>query len=468
MKTKKAIQNIKHKLQKIEKRALKNPFKSLGLILLALFAIIVLNSYLRTPDVTEELALQPIPVQTYSIGETPRITVSGTVNSSNVITVVAQSSGVVRTRHVSPGQKVYRGQQLISLSTDYYGNNISYLQSQLAQQQYDTTVENYDAQKETVALQRELAEKQADNSEELRKITEQSISETEELLELNESILSDINTDLETATESATISQLNSQKTQILSVVNQIKSGLRQTKYQADSDSAVQQLSTVSKDLTLKQLEIQERSLELSLAAAEIQLKIARAQAALMNPGSPVSGIVEDILVNEYQFVSPGTPLAVISTTNQTTEVIAYVSADLAKSVSLGEPSILISGNTRLEVYPHHVSTTATRGSLHSVTFIIPVTEEKNLTNQSVISMSLPIAAADTNAVIPFLPLESIHQSELESTVYVVSEDNTVTSKRVELGTVSGRFISILNGLESGDRVILDRSVTEGQLVSLE
>ena len=45
------------------------------------------------------------------------------------------------------------------------------------------------------------------------------------------------------------------------------------------------------------------------------------------------------------------------------------------------------------------------------------------------------------------LPLESVHQSELESTVFVF-DGEIVASKQVELGPINGRFVNITSGLQ--------------------
>lgn len=457
---------IKEYLGKTEQKAKQKPFVSLFVILGLLLVVIVISNYLQQPEIKETEKQQTKVVEYYSVGETPQIEVAGKVEKSEVVTIFAQSNGVVKNLNIQPGQNIYSGQRVLSLSTDYYGNNIPWLQTQLAQAQLENVLATYETQKETIKLQRDLANSQADNSEELRKITEKSVGETRELLELNETILADLNSELETATQSAVISQLQSQKAQVLSAVNQIKSNLRQIEYQSDEESVVQDLAQISKESTLKQLDIQEKSLELGKVSSELQLKIARSQAALMYPGSPISGVVEQVLVQENQVVNPGTPLAIISGSVGTTKVTAYVSDSIAKNISFAEPSKIKTNGVMIEVYPLHVSHNATQRSLHSVTYVIPAEKSTELTNQSSVTIVIPVGAADTNSVVPYLPIESVHQSELENTIFTISDNNTVESVQVQLGSVKGRYVEIISGIDPNEKVILDRTVIEGQNVT--
>ena len=56
-----------------------------------------------------------------------------------------------------------------------------------------------------------------------------------------------------------------------------------------------------------------------------------------------------------------------------------------------------------------------------------------------------------------------------ENVVYVVQEDKTVLSKKVNFGLQEGWMVEITNGLEAGDRVIIvgQRNVSDGQKVNL-
>jgi multidrug efflux pump subunit AcrA (membrane-fusion protein) len=458
--------NIKKKTTSFYKVVKKqNPFVSLFIVLSLLLLTIAVSNFIKKPKIVEEIIAEIKAVATYSVGEAPRIEISAQVQQSQVITIVSLSGGVIRDLPVKVGEKVYRGQNVASLSTDYYGNNAAYVQKEIAQAQYDNVTETYDTQKELINKQKDLAEKQSENAEELRKIADASIGETQDLLELNESMLAGVDLAIENATTSAEISQLNAQKSQLLAGINQIKSGLRQAQYQGDDDKPPSELAQMSKEMTLEQIKIQEKALEMSKAISELQLKLAKIQAATMYPGTPVAGVVERIHVQENQMVSPGTPIATIRANTGATQLIARVSKNTAEKVSRVEATQVIINNQVVELYPDHVSTVATDGSLYSITYTLPEEYSNSFSNKGQVILSIPLGSADTTTVVPYLPLESVHQSELESTVFIL-DGETVISKTVTLGSIDGRFVAIESGLEAGDQIILDRDVVEGQSVT--
>lgn len=467
----KIIKKIRKQLQEIfsktEKKAKNYPFISLFIILGILLITIAISNYLKKPTPIKELTSEPKIVTIYSIGEAPRIEVSASVIQSQVVTIVSLAGGVVRNIPIEIGQSVYAGQTLLSLSTDYYGNNAPWVQKQIAQTQYDNIVDTYNTQIEIINKQKDLANTQADNSEELRKITNDSINETKELLELNESILSGINSAISSATTSAELSQLNSQKSQLLSGINQIRSGLRQAEYQGSEDTPPNRLAKISKEITLKQIDIQEKALEMSKTISKLQLKLAQIQSATMFPGTPVNGTVERIFVKKNQMISPGTPIASIKANKGATQIIAKVSKNTASKVSIGEATKIYINGEQVELYPDHVSSVATDDSLYTITYTVPNEYAEYLTNNGQVIISVPLGMADTTSVSPYLPLESVHQSELESTVFVLDGD-TVTSKQVELGSINGRFIQVTSGLNTGDQIIVDRDVIEGEVVKVQ
>lgn len=467
----KKLQQFKTKLKSIlshiEAKAKQKPFLSLGIVLGLLLAVIALSNYLQKPQPVAETQTEPKLVQTYAIGEAPRVELLAQVSQSQVVTVVSLSGGVVKNIPVQVGQTVYKGQTIAQLSTDYYGNNASWVQKELAQTQYNNVIDTYDTQKDIISKQKELAQLQADNANELRQIANDSIAETKELLELNESMLLEVDLAIQSATTSAEISQLTAQKAQLLAGITQIRSGLRQAQYQGSDDEPAFKLSQISKDMTLKQIETQEKALEMSKTISELQLKLASIAAATMFPGTPVSGTVERIFVQKNQVVNPGTPIATIKANTGVTQLVARVSQSVAQKVSISEPTTLLVNGETIELYPDHVSTVATEGSLYTITYTVPAEHADKLVNTSQVVVSVPLGAADTTTVIPYLPLESIHQSELESTVFVLDGD-TVTSKQVELGSIDGRFIQVTSGLTTGDQIIVNRDVIEGEKVRVQ
>ncbi len=431
----------------------------LGILLLIIAAVSAFHAPAEEITQTE---VTPKTVETFSIGEAPRVQANGKVEKSGVITIVAQAPGVIGKINVKPGQNVLRGQTLLSMNSNYSGGNLLALQAQLSQKQLENFENTYDQQKDLIAKQKSLAEKQEASADDLREISRNSLGTSKDLLKLNEEILGGLDLVLATSTDSAEIAQTKQLKTQILSGVAQLRAQIAQTEYQANDENPPADMARLQRDMTKKQLEIQEKSLDLNREVLQLQNKIARVQLASMYPSAPLTARVERVHVNVGDFVQPGTPLITIDCDTAATQIIATVPAGIAERVSMLEPSTIRMGDEIIELTPDYVSREATDGQLYSVQFTLPQEATPWLTDNSFVTVSLALGQADTSASVPFIPLDAVHQNELVATVYVL-ENNQVIAQEVKLGAVQGRFVSIVDGLHSGNQVILDRTVVAGE-----
>ena len=75
----------------------RRPFTTFIILLAVLLTVIVVGDQLRRPEISEEeKEMQPKVVEGYSIGSVPRITVSGKIEKSGVITIRSQTGGIVQ------------------------------------------------------------------------------------------------------------------------------------------------------------------------------------------------------------------------------------------------------------------------------------------------------------------------------------------------------------------------------------
>ncbi len=450
---------------RVEKPLRRYPMISFLVLLAILFAIIAAVNLIHAPEETsDETVDRTKTVQTFSIGQAPRIRVNGQVEKSGVITIVAPAPGVVNSVLVEPGQEIYKGKTVVSLASNYSGGSLPGLQAQIAREQWENMEETYPAQKDIIAKQRELAQKQETQADDLREISASSLNASRDLLELNETQLAAIELSLETATDSAEIEAAMQLKAQLLQGIISLRSQIDQTEYQSNDDNPPAELARLQRDLTLKQLEVQEKSLELNKEVTQLQLRVAQVQAASMYPSAPFNARVERVHVSKGEFVQAGTPLVTIDCDTAVTQVIAKVPGDIAQQVSSMEPSVLLIGSESIELIPDYVSREATDGQLYSVQYTLPLELTDWLTDNSFVSVDLPLGFADTSAVVPFIPIDAVHQNELRATVYVM-KDNQATAREVQLGDVQGRFVMIESGLNPGDIVIVDRNVVAGDQV---
>ena len=457
----------------IQRRPLTAFFIALG----TLVALIVLSNLLRRPA-TEEAETQPVvkAVKVYRIGTSPKVRVQAQIEKSGVIQITSLAAGVVQKLPFQPGDHVNRGDLLAALSTNYEGGNALTTQAQIAAVQYKNIVNTLPTQKELIQKQKELASKQDENSDDLRAITAQSLSETRSLIDLNNDILSTLDKNLQQyeATNSAgmndqAILATKQIKSQFQSANNQLNNQLRNNEYQSSDTNPPAEISDLQREIAIKQLELQEKTLELNKEISGLQLRLARINEAIMFPTAPLSGTIQRIFVKVGQAVNPGTPIAIIAQNSEDDPIvaIAYVSRQIAQNVSPYETSILYLGETTFNTYPSYITQVAIQGTLYGIYFPVPDNYNSFTTEKGFIYVDLPMGVYATGSAVPYVPIDAVYQTEDSAFIFVLLNGKAV-SRKVTLGQVYGSFVQIMSGLEKGDVVILDRNVVAGDLVREE
>jgi multidrug efflux pump subunit AcrA (membrane-fusion protein) len=463
----------------VTKTILSYPLRSFFGVLGLLFLLIISGNIIGKPhgkSITEETPAKA--VQVYGIGSAPRIQVTATVEKSGVVKIIAQSGGIVQNIYKSEGQEVRRGDWIVGLSTNYQGGNIQSVTRQIAQKNYDFANDNYDAQKDMIAKQRSIADAQQTQASDLRNITNNSIDDTQNLINLDNDILSSLDTQINQispiATDSATqalLSQAKQGKAGVLAGLNSLNVAIANAQYQVNTDKSPTQLSNLAHDLTLKQLDIQQKSLDLNRELAKLNLTVAQISESLMYPASPIVGVVERVYVQVGQNVSSGTLLSTITGNKTISTIVASLPGDTAKNISRLETSKIWLGKTSIEVVPRYISTEPTESSLHAVLFSIPEEDESLVTNDSSVIVEIPIGSSGSTSAIPYVPLDAVYQTQDASYVYVASQSAQgkflAQSKKVTLGTVFGQFVEVTKGLMAKDQVINSRNVIDGDLVTI-
>ncbi|MFC1726929.1 efflux RND transporter periplasmic adaptor subunit [Patescibacteria group bacterium] len=442
-----------------------------SLIALILF-LIIFGNFLRDRQKTEISKEIPAKQATsFAIGQTPKIILEGQIEKAGTITVLAQVSGVVKKINIYHGQLVSQGQALVQFSSNYQGGNIPLLQRNLAYSQYQFNFDNFDHQKEIVDNQKELAEKSQENSNQLREIGRQAKEESQGQLQLNETILSSIEVNLSTlqsATQSAENDSLilstQQLKSQFLSAVNQLKQLIRSTEYQSSDDESPAQLASLQKEIALKQLYVQEKSLELNLEVSRLNYQIARVAAALMSPGAPFKGTIERVHVRLGQMVSPGQPLVTLSGTSDQMKLVVRVSPKVAQKISKTETSTIDLPSGSIELMPEHITLEPILDGQHRVIFNLPLEISSQVFDGQFLSLRLPIGYPDSVSTIPSIPIDAVYQLKDEAYVYLAKENKAI-SQKIVLGQVLGGYVEVLEGLKNGDLLITSRNVNQDEPV---
>lgn len=319
--------------KKVLKFVDRKPFTSFFIALGILLLLIVSGNTIA--NFTKKEETKPIVVknaQVYRIGSSPKVSLQGQVEKSGVYRIVAQTAGIVSSVNLSEGDKVSKGQSIISLSSNYQGGNIPALQASLAQRQYKNILDTYETQKSILGDQKSIATLSASNSDRLRDISRQNLDDTNSLINLNQDILNTLNSQLGILESTNVGGSNNADILQTKQLISQLQSGLSQLRassrglsFQADSANPPSQISEISKNMTLKQLDVQLKALDLNREVGRIQSAIAGVSASFMNPAAPSAGTIDRIYVNQGDSVSPGTLLALVSGNKQESNVIIRV-----------------------------------------------------------------------------------------------------------------------------------------------
>lgn len=453
----------------------RKPMTSFMVSMALLSGLILAGNYLRRPkSEVSEIEDRVKKVSIYQIGSSPRLQLEAKAEKSGVVTIVAQTAGVVRKINAWEGDRVNSGQSVVLLSTTYGGANLASVQRQIAQKQYENTRDTFDLQKEIIGKQREISEKSDENSDRLREISRESVEDSQGLLQLNEDILNQIDdnlSELESATNSAENAALiltsKQLKSQVQAGINQLRSAIRSGEYSGADDEPPAELADLQREMTLKQLEIQEKALDLSREMSKLNLRLAQISEALMAPQTPFKGTVERIHVKVGQTVAPGTPIASINGDSQKVRLVALTSEEIARNISKIEASrIMVDGET-YEVYPKYISEEATNERLYSVVFALPDELTRRIEDREFVTVEVPVGSPNSGSSVPYLPLDSVYQTQDQAYILVM-EDGKAVSREVVPGAVYGRFVVIEEGLKDGDMVILSRNVVGGDRVERE
>ncbi len=457
----------------------KHPLPTFFVFMFLLIGLAALGNKLRTPEAPKTATVPPAKmVQTYALSGAPSITVQAKVEKSGTITLVAQTAGIVQKISKKEGDSVQRGTTIISLSTNYQGGNASSLSRQIAQKSYQYQQDNYNEQVDLINKQRDVANKVDTQGDELRAINRQSQDATKSLITLNTDLYNTIDSELVSLSadnadhsKNITIIQLQQSKVGVQSAINNLQSGERTLEYQSADDKTPAALADVQRELTLQQLDLQQKMLDLNKDISGLNLRISQVTEALMYPASPCPGTVERVYVKVGQSVTPGTVLATIKGKDDQATAVALVSQDIATSLSRLDPSTFTINDQTVSLVPSYISQEPTDGTLFSVIYHIPTQYSNLLANNTWVSVKAPMST-QTSHISASIPLDSVYQTQAQSYVYVVGKNEqgsaSATVKPVQLGQVFGQYVEVKSGLENTDQVIVDRNVLQGDVIQVK
>ncbi len=444
------------------------PIPIIGGLIVVFVSVIFIISNIQSDKETLTVATVPKQVSIFVVGESPYYKTIAEVIESGSMTIFAQTQGVVSSVYFSEGDYIKRGERVLSIADNYGGFSSSNIQAQIASKQYLSAKENILVQKEIIASQKDVANSSFDNTENIRRVNKDSVVATKSLVDLNNEILTNLDEilkDFEDTNSGGSNDVAILSTKQAVSVASagqlQIESQLNQSKLSSDGEP-IAKLNELQKDITLKQLDLQEKTLDLNLEISKLQVNLSGIATSIMNPISPLEGTIERIFVIKNTPVSPRMPLAIISG-GEGSKFIVKVPKSIMKFVSNSLPSIISLGSAEIDSYPSYLSTVPTEKTLYSINYNLSLPAEESIGN--LVTISIPLELSGGNGIL--IPLEALHQTQTKDFVYL-AEKGTAISRSVIAGNIVGGYVEILDGLASKDSIIISRNVINGDLITLK
>ncbi|MBQ6436277.1 HlyD family efflux transporter periplasmic adaptor subunit [bacterium] len=381
--------------------------------LAALFGLIFYaNQTRQQPEIETQESQPATTVEVITPGES-YLALPAKVTNEGVINVLAQTSGVVQRVNVKEGQQVARGQQLVSLSSNYQGANASALQLQLAEKNWLMTHANFWDQEK----------------------------------------VDDINSELNHNTAWVTRWETNPNR-------SMMGNGDAYTSF---SGLQNQELLELSDTMT-------QRGQQLSLDQAENNYFAAQIAASLMYPATPVSGTIEKVNVKVGDIVAAGQVIAVVKATKANVKLTVSVGEHLIRHLSTTDAVWFEYQGRRYPATLDYLPTTPTTGNSYALSLLLDDQTAQVVTHGDYVTLHLPLDTSQASNLL--LPLNAIYQTQTAAYVYLVAYDNQgqaiAKQQAVTLGPVLGNLVTVNSGLQSSDRVITNSNLMDGQRLNIK
>ncbi len=204
------------------------------------------------------------------------------------------------------------------------------------------------------------------------------------------------------------------------------------------------------------------------LAISQAQLEEVGARLERTRILAPIDGLLNELLVEEGEYVQAGTPVGVIVETDTVKVVVEVPERDIA-FFAIGQKagvSVNVKGQDRslagTITFISELADERTRCTRMELTF---ENEQRLLRSGQIVSVNLTRRVLKDAVLIPLLAVIPMENSKA---VYVV---NSAKAHRcdVELGIIKGNRIQVTRGLKPGDRLIVagHRFVAPGQKVNV-
>ena len=207
----------------------------------------------------------------------------------------------------------------------------------------------------------------------------------------------------------------------------------------------------------------------INTAAIEAQIAQVSAQMAASTIVAPIAGTVTSIYNEDRQMAIADRPFMMIQ---QSTPMVASLSIPRDAAMKLGTPEakngmkvLLKVGDQELPGELTYVDITQPE-NVPSVLVKVTFNNEKGLIKAG--EFYTLIIESNVKAKMLTVPTKAVRENQDGKYVYVLTENNTVDVRVVEVGITEGDDVAIISGLNEGDKVITtDGTFVLGEFVKL-
>lgn len=425
----------------------------------------------RPEEQTAETQTQALSVQVVTFGDTSlNEKTVGTVKNLTSITLVAQSAGPVSVVDVVEGDVVHKGTRLLEQETAYAAGNAAVVSRQIAAKSFEIADETLKNTVESVAKTREQADLNRDNTEELRKMAEKNQQDTNSLLETVEAVVitleQNLSDEIAGTNDSATVLALRQSLVAYKNTLAGTRASVRSLDYSNNQDNPPTKLANITKDLIYLQTDLQLKTAQLNRDIASLSYRVARIQEAATRVQAPFEGVVEKLYVHEGEYLTPGTPVAVIR--GQTKLCLQInIAGKLAAQIDQSQMLTVDIKGLAVAIPITHVSGAPVNGQLYEVLAQLPEETLGRVYEDQTLNVTLPLYSTTVQTGNSFVPIDAIFVTNTNRYVFV-EEDGLAQKREVVTGEIVGTSIEIKTGLVPGEKVILDRRVIDQQPIEVE
>jgi len=204
------------------------------------------------------------------------------------------------------------------------------------------------------------------------------------------------------------------------------------------------------------------------LAISKARLEGIRARLERTSILVPINGVLNDLLVEEGEYVDPGNPVAQIVDTDTVKVVVEIPERDVA-FFSVGDKSEIYTNTkdpneflTGTITFISELADSRTRSTRTEITLN---NKQRLLRSGQIVNVHLTRRIIKDAILIPLLAVIPMEDGKA---VYVVNSSQA-SRRDVKIGVIKGDQVQIENGLEPGDKLIIagHRFVAPGQMVNI-